>query len=122
LAVITKREGLSASDERRALGRLIAAWHDLDLVVTGLYDGQRLIAADVQEVLPGSAIGHCQKADISYKGSFPLLVRSSSKHLASLGVRELNIEEDLGIEGLRLSKLRWRPIRMVRKYRVHARK
>lgn len=109
-------------DERRALERLISAWHELDLVVTGLYDRGRLIAADIQETLPSGAIGHCQKADISYKGSFPLLVRSSSKHLASLGVRELNIEEDLGIEGLRLSKLRWRPTGMVRKYRVQTRK
>ena len=110
-----------ALDERPIVERLVAAWRSLDLTVTALYDGDLLFAADVMELVPDGAIGHCWKADVSYRGSFSLLQRSSAEYLSALGIRELNIEQDLGLEGLRASKLGWRPLRMLRKYRVRAR-
>lgn len=120
-ATRAKNHNSGLLDERRAAERLIAAWPTLDLIGTGVYDGDILFAADVQELAAGCAIGHLSKADVSYRGSFSLLMRSSAEYLSSLGYFELNVEQDLGIQGLRMSKLRWRPVRMVRKYRVRAR-
>lgn len=115
-----KNDNEGALVERLAVERLLAAWQSLDLTVTALYDDELLFAADVQELVPDCAIVHIAKADVSYSGSFALLMRSSAKHLSALGIRELNYQEDMGLEGLRTSKLRWRPVRMVRMYRVRA--
>jgi hypothetical protein len=110
-----------AALERRAVERLAEAWDALGVIAFGLYDDTRLIAAQVHELLPDGAIAHYQKADASYRGAFPLLRRLHCQKLASLDVRQLNLEQDLGIAGLRMSKTRYRPIRFVRKYCVRLR-
>lgn len=105
-------------DELLAVHRLVSEWPELAVEALGLYDAGVLIGAMVYELLPDGAIGHYQKADTSYDGVFPLLQRCACQRLRDLGVRELNFEQDLGIEGLRTSKMRWRPVRFVKKYRV----
>jgi hypothetical protein len=108
-------------DERAAVQRLVSAWDDLDVHAIGLYDGDELIGAEIHEFLPGSAIGHFLKADARYCGIFPLLQRVTAQHLAASEVRELNLEQDLGLPGLRASKLRYRPVRFVSKFQVRMR-
>lgn len=119
-ATRAKTDQVGTFDERRAVERLLAAWQNLNLTVTSIYDGDVLFAAQVHEVVPDCAIAHIAKADVSYWGSFSLLMKTSAEYLSTLGLRELNLQEDLGIEGLRASKLRWRPVRMEEKYRVRA--
>jgi hypothetical protein len=112
------KDEAAARDERAAVGRLVEAWDELELLTHGVYDGHNLIAAHVDELLPDCAIAHYLKADASYFGIFPLAKRLNSQRLASLGVSEHNCEQDLGIEGLRSSKLRYKPVRFVKKYEV----
>lgn len=107
--------------ERHAVERLHAAWQDLDLAVTASMTATGSSPLMWMSWCPDCAIAHIIKADVSYRGSFSLLARSTAEYLSTLGIREYNIQEDMGIEGLRTSKLRWRPVRMERLYRVRAR-
>lgn len=108
----------STRAERHAVQRLVDGWECLNLATVALYDGQALIAADVYEVLPDCGISHFQKADAAHAGIFPLICQSLGGQLAVSGVDQLNAEQDLGIEGLRNSKLSYKPVRFVRKYQV----
>lgn len=112
------KDAADTHDERVAVERLVEAWDELAVNTFALYDERDLIGAQVIELLPDCAIGHYQKADVSYAGSFPLLQRTTAQHLAAQETRHYNAEQDLGIEGLRTSKLRYRPIGFVKKYEV----
>jgi hypothetical protein len=106
------------ADERAAVDRLVRAWKELDSGATALFDGDVVIGLIAFQILGDTALVHYMKGDMSYRGVVPLLVRTACSQLVELGVRELNFEQDLGIAGLRDSKLRWRPVRFVRKYQV----
>ena len=108
----------ATADERIALQRLLDAWDEFDLMITYLYDMDLAVAADVQRAPARRRPWAAAESRRGYKGVFPLLVRASSRALLSRGVRRLNVAEDLGVEGLRISKHRWRPIARLRKYEV----
>ncbi len=57
---------------------------------------------------------HVEKAFSWIPGAYPMLVREFARH-AGAGYRYLNREEDLGVEGLRRSKLSYRPCAILEK-------
>jgi len=105
-------------DERAAVERLIESWGELTVSAFALYNECDLIGAQVFELLPDCALSHYMKADASYPGIFSLLDRTSHQHLVTQGIRFINAEQDLGIEGLRTRKLQDRPVEFVKKHRV----
>lgn len=64
-----------------------------------------------------TAVCHFEKADLFMEGLYQLLDREFCRLLFT-DCRYLNREQDLGIELLRQSKLSYRPIDLVKKYRV----
>ena len=58
---------------------------------------------------------HVEKANVSYNGIYQKL---NNEFCRSLGDRYefVNREEDMGLEGLRKSKMSYRPVRLVDKY------
>ena len=68
-----------------------------------------------------TALVHFSKADRSMPGIYSCLAREEARLALNLGVQHLNIEQDLGLAGLRASKLSERPTDFLRKYRVEPR-
>lgn len=64
-------------------------------------------------------INHFFKGDVSYKGVYEFLMRESAILLSDLGFKYLNFQEDLGLPGLRQSKMTYRPISFLKKYYVN---
>ena len=64
------------------------------------------------------AIGHFWKADISYSGIYSYLMHYTSEVLTQLGISKMNIQQDLGLEGLRRFKNFMRPIARLKKYTI----
>jgi hypothetical protein len=60
-------------------------------------------------------VEYFEKATTVAAGLYPLLVHELAKALPAQ-YTALNLEEDLGLPGLRTAKQRWNPARMVRKY------
>lgn len=103
--------------EKASLKRLIKSADHFNLATIGVYIDNSLIGFSISEILDDKyAIGHYQKADVNYNGIFPYLVHTIAQHLFNHGCLYLNIEQDLGIPGLRQQKNSWNPMKFLVKY------
>ncbi len=110
------------SDECNALTRLMDNAHLYNLVCMGIFDGDKLIAFNTNELVrKTTAIGSFGKTDCRYKGISVFLEYSSVKELFGRGYTHINIEQDLGLPGLRTSKRLWRPEKLLKKYAISKR-
>ena len=84
--------------------------------VLTIEDG-KIIGFALGEILP-SGIGaiYFEKGDVEYKGIYPLLDNAFCKKHFAGGVRYINKQEDMGLEGLRKSKLSYNPIKFAERY------
>ena len=106
--------------ERAAVQRLAQTAQNHSLLVTGIFNGEELIAFSIEELLPNQwALGHFWKADIQYEAIYDVLIHEKAKHFETLQIATLNYEQDLGILELRRSKMAYRPVDFLKKYTVH---
>ncbi len=75
----------------------------------------KAIALSVGEIVGDTLIIHTEKADIRYAGAYPMMVQSFAAAFAQ-NVRYINREEDMGLEGLRTSKLSYHPTALLEKF------
>ena len=81
-----------------------------------LYVGDNLVGFTLGEMTPSKVgIVHIEKADIDYDGAYPKLANLFVKEVLK-DARIINRQEDMGDEGLRKSKLSFRPIGYAMKY------
>lgn len=84
----------------------------------GIFEGEKMVAYFIGETLANNhAVGHFCKAS-KYSGLFDLIMKESSQISLDLHARYLNFEQDLGVDGLRFSKLSYRPVHFLKKYSV----
>lgn len=103
--------------EKDSIMRLFKTASSHNLIVTGVFVSDSMIAFSIVEILPNQySISHFAKADYNYKGAFDFLTQKESKHLETLGISFINYEQDLGISSLRASKKAWRPVHFLKKY------
>lgn len=78
------------------------------------YDG-KIIGFSFGEITPSNVgIVHIEKGDINYEGIYPFVNQQfAQKHFA--GVRYINRQEDMGLEGLRKSKQSYYPVAFCKK-------
>ena len=113
---------IDAGHERMALNKLLAQAENFDLSAVGVYYEDQLIGFYASEIVgPEDAIGHFKKGDYRYGGIFEILAIENANHLLQAGCKYLNEQQDLGLKGLRRSKLSWNPARFLKKYKVAAR-
>ncbi|MGO8688243.1 MAG: phosphatidylglycerol lysyltransferase domain-containing protein [Thermoguttaceae bacterium] len=115
----TYNKGMSLPNEKTAMERLLAVSTALHLIGTGVYQQGRLIAFSIVEVLErGYAMGHFAKCDAEFSGLSHYLYQATARAASNRGCRYLNVQEDLGIAGLRTFKMLLRPISFLKKYAV----
>ena len=109
-----------SAHEYTALKRCIASAGTLNLTAAGLYIEDRLVAFWVLGLLNnGYSISHFEKADIKkYQGIFPFFKKLVAEHLLTQKITRINLEQDLGIPGLRQSKKAYFPVEFLHKYKV----
>lgn len=102
--------------EQRAMQRAFDHFEPLGLRGGCIHVGGKLVAFTY-----GSAVNehtfdtHVEKADTDYEGAFTVINKLFAEHLPARFTR-INREEDLGIEGLRRSKLSYHPATILHKY------
>lgn len=106
-------------NEEKALQRLFESTLTDSLVGSAVIEQGRMIAFSIEEILPNSyCLSHFWKGDTAYPGVYDFLMQQKCRNLETLGVTYLNYEQDLGIEGLRRSKMDYQPVDFLRKYSI----
>lgn len=124
LEVFMSREVTKADNnhwqEFHAMRRLFESGRHKALFAYGLRIKNKLVAFIIGEVIDKLwCLGHFWKANTIFKGAYSYLMRKTAESLLTRGFRYMNIEQDLGIEGLRRAKLFLRPARFLKKYTVY---
>jgi len=97
------------ADERQAIQTAFEHWEEL-----GFYGGAIYVAGKMIAFAAGAPIDenlfcmHIEKADTAYDGSFALINNEFVKHLPPQ-YTEIDMEDDVGLPGLRKSKLSYCP-------------
>lgn len=91
----------------------------INLTCLGIFMDDTLIGFALYKLLPkGYADINHIKVCYEFKGIFLYALHLLARHLLSLGITHLNIEQDLGIGGLRTFKQRLHPVKMLKKYTI----
>lgn len=105
--------------ETLALNRLLRTANDHNLIISILKNNGKLIGFGIDEILEDKqAISHFIKADTSYPGVYEYMNKKIAECLLKNGAQFWNWEQNLGIDGLRKIKESYRPVEMLKKYRV----
>ena len=107
------------ANELLAIERLFDATPIFKVEARGLRIDDQLRAFIIYEKLAGGwSIGHFWKADISYRGIYRYLMNNVAQQLTTEGFHFMNIEQDLGIPGLKYLKNLLRPVDHLKKFAV----
>ncbi len=103
--------------ELTALKRTLHHAASLNLVSLGIYNKEELIGFIIADTNHSEYIeSHFLKYNPKYNGMNHLLHHLLAKHLENSNYQFINIEQDLGIDGLRKSKQSARPIHQLKKF------
>ncbi len=105
-------------NEFLAIRRCLAHDQRLGIQAYGTYLDGDLVALNLFEVQDDMAIGHFMKVNTEYRGVSEHLVHQFARYLQTQGVSHINIQQDVGIEGLRAYKLSYRPEYFLKKYTI----
>ncbi len=110
-------DGVKGLDqERRAFHQMLSGCSFLGLVAGGIrVDGKICALALAEKLNPRTLVLHVLKAHPEMTGLYQTINQEFLAHEAS-GYAYVNMEQDLGVEGLRKAKLSYHPAAMVKKY------
>lgn len=112
----TDSDSSELSAEQHAMQRAFAHFDELGLRGGCIYVGERMVAFTF-----GSAVNdhtfviHSEKADTDFEGAFTIINKLFAQHIPAQYTL-INREEDLGLEGLRRSKLSYHPVAIRHKF------
>lgn len=108
---------MEVKNELMAIKRFFQLKEFSNLLIVGVYINGRLISFSINEILNhGYAINLFEKGDIEFEGIFSYLKHLTALYLSRKGCQFLNHEQDLGIPGLRQSKMSYAPKFFLKKY------
>ena len=115
----TREEQHTASEqdaEQRAMLRAFEHFDQLGLLGGCIYVGDRMVAFTYGSALNNHTFDtHVEKADTEYDGAFTIINKLFAQHLPERFTL-INREEDMGLDGLRQSKLSYHPAFLQRKF------
>ncbi|KGN84452.1 DUF2156 domain-containing protein [Porphyromonas sp. COT-290 OH860] len=96
-------------EEKRMIRRITQAFEPLGLLGGAIRVNGRIIAFSLGSPINENTFGvHVEKALVEYEGAFAMINREFARHIPEQ-YTYINREEDLGLEGLRKSKLSYKP-------------
>ena len=75
-----------------------------------------VVAFAIGEVIGNVFFVHIEKADLRFRGAYQVINNEFARHFVSDEIKFINREEDVGDEGLRISKLAYHPCEIIDKY------
>lgn len=114
-----KLEQEDIEKELEAIKRYFIVSQKIESIPIGIYYNDEIIAFSLEEKMANKyAMGHFGKSNLKYIGINQFTEHAHSVILEKEGCEYINLQQDLGIEGLRLNKLLWRPVKFLKKYTI----
>lgn len=111
-------EDVQLSQELRSMTRAFLYWDNIGITGGTIFVKGQLVAFSYGCPINQDTFDVCvEKADVNYEGSFSIINQEFVKHLPEQYLY-INREEDLGDEGLRRSKLSYKPDILLEKFSV----
>lgn len=111
------KEKSDYENEFKAINNCFLLVNSKNLSGCGIYINDLLVGFIIFEYLQNEyAIIHFEKTDPSFGGISEFILKETAGLLKSKGIKFLNLEQDLGIEGLKKGKENWRQIGFLKKY------
>lgn len=103
--------------ELTAIRRILHDSEYFNLLILGLYINGDVVGFSINDMdSTVYAQNHFAKSDPDYKQIYYKLNQATGEELQKKGYEFLNIECDLGLEGLRFAKEQWNPVSYLKKY------
>ena len=113
------RASEDSKQEREAIHRLMQLAKNINLIAYVLTVDENPVGFSIFEALGGGIVlSHFHKTLTPYKNADVFFNRWSAGELVKKGYLQVNWEQDLGIEGLRQSKMSYRPNGFLKKYTI----
>lgn len=104
--------------EENNLHRVFNNYFELPFIGMLLKNDNEVIAFTIGEIVNDVLMVHIEKANREFDGSFPAIQKLFATYcLENYNIKFINREDDAGDEGLRKSKLSYKPIYLIKKYR-----
>jgi uncharacterized protein len=114
-----RRTREQTQNEMKAIQKLFLSGTRLNLHAFGLIiDGDFAAFSIDEKTFDGHGLMHFEKADTMYTGIFEFLKRQAAIRLREMGCDFINMEQDLGLAGLRDAKMSYRPDHFLKKYLI----
>lgn len=104
--------------ERKALKRMVVDWDKLPVLGAKLSVDGEIVAFCIGEICGEQLLVRSEKADKTVRGAYPSINRDFVARFYDNGngIKFVNREEDMGIEGLRKSKTEYHPQKLIKKF------
>ncbi len=103
--------------EQRVSFEALESAGDYGFIGGAIRAGGRIVSFAVGEEAGDTLYVHVEKGDAAVRGAYPMIVSEFPRH-ASLSVRYVNREDDVGDPGLRASKQSYHPCALLEKFTV----
>ena len=113
----------SSNVEKEEFIRVIELMENLELFdyVGGYTEvGGNIFAMALGEVRDDTLYVTVEKADRDYEGAYQVMVQEFARNNTDESIIYINREDDMGLDGLRTSKLQYKPIELKHKYYMYA--
>jgi uncharacterized protein len=113
-------KGIETTEDMDALNNLIEYSKYFNMLSAGVYVTEKLVGFTINELVQDkTAIGHFGKSDTkNYDGSAKYLEHITAKYLLEKGYEYLNHEQDTGILELRQAKMAYKPVYLLKKWKI----
>ncbi|MDD6919732.1 MAG: phosphatidylglycerol lysyltransferase domain-containing protein [Eubacteriales bacterium] len=105
--------------EEKAMKDVFENIDEAKYLAGAVYIDGKMEALSVGGILNNNTVGtHIEKANIDYRGLYQIINMEFCKHMPQ-NIKYVNREEDMGLPGLRKSKLSYKPVKLVEKYNIN---
>lgn len=118
--VVEREKGDEETEnEKKALLRLIDINNKFNIVCFVTYFDDKPVAFSINEVLADKyALCHFQKSSYAIDDLDIFMTNHAAQALLALGCKFINWEQDLGLPGLRTLKQGYKPVKLLKKYKI----
>ena len=114
----TQKDSSTFEEDMKKTREVLGAFEGYGMVGGVLRVDGQVIGFAIGEVVGDTLFVHIEKADRIFEGCYQMVVSRFAQMFAVDGVEHINREDDTGDEGLRTSKLSYKPVALLEKYAV----